>query len=78
VAPPPDRALERKVLFFEKKNQKTFAMAAGMRVSTSSEMPDEICKSFLLLVFKKEESFLFPFNFSRARLRKAARVAKVK
>jgi hypothetical protein len=42
-------------------------MAAGLGASASSDMPDAICKSFLLLFFKKEESFLFCRRFAAAK-----------
>jgi hypothetical protein len=44
--------------FFEKKKQKTFANAARFSFDREASVVPEMSKSFLLLFFKKEESFL--------------------
>jgi hypothetical protein len=49
---------KRKQFFFEKRAKKLLPIAGNTGVSASSEWPDAMCKSFLLLFFKKEESFL--------------------
>jgi len=45
----------RKEFFFEKKNQKTFATSVrSLALTLVSDSEPNICKSFLVLFFKKE------------------------
>jgi hypothetical protein len=50
--------------FLKKRSKKLLSMAGSIRAPASSDLPDEICKSFLLLFFKKEESS-FPWTTRR-------------
>jgi hypothetical protein len=43
----------------KKRTKKLLLMAAGMHAHALSHLPDAICKSFLLLFFKKEVLSLF-------------------
>jgi hypothetical protein len=53
------RAGEKKVFFFEKKNQKTFALALSqLRASVPDRALNQTRKSFFVLLFKKEHPFL--------------------
>ncbi len=49
----------KEVLFFAKKNQKTFARRGQHGVTLGARLPDVAGKSFLVLYFKKEHFFLF-------------------
>jgi hypothetical protein len=42
--------------FLKKRSKKLLSIAGRIRAPRSSGLPDAICKSFLLLFFKKEES----------------------
>jgi hypothetical protein len=49
----------------KKRTKKLLLVSAGLGVSVLSELPDATGKSFLLLFFKKEESFFLPSSRSK-------------
>jgi hypothetical protein len=61
----PMKSLEGRTSFLKKRSKKLLPIASGNLLNAAARTPAAMDKSFLLLFFKKEESFLIPLAASK-------------